>query len=182
MKHHYSCLLIFSAMLITACSNHQKKNNNEGFEIDSIEAKEQKMRDAYEHDTVKIASENYYIEVHRQPSDSMPKVKNESGLGFTDNKITLTIKRANGLPFFHKTFKKIDFKHVVEADFMKDAILEGIVFDKVENEQFSFSGSVSYPQSDMFVAVRILVSRAGAVSIQKDENADIGSDEDSIAK
>jgi|WetSurMetagenome_2_1015567.scaffolds.fasta_scaffold113154_2 hypothetical protein len=180
MSHLYSSSLLLCVILLFSCGKRDKKMTIKNTDSIEQEAKNLRMQEYFTHDTVMIASEKYLVDIHLQPCDSLPKVKDDSGKGFSDNTITLTIKKMNGNSVFYKVFTKKNFSNIIPADFLKKSILDGLVFDKVEAGKFAFAGSVSYPQSDMSMPVTIIITRTGKTSIQVDEVMDNSSDQDSI--
>ena len=67
--------------------------------------------------------------VSRAPDENLPHVANEMGDTYVDNKIVLRLTRGSE-KVFDKTFTKNDFSSVVDAKFLSNSVLEGIVYDK----------------------------------------------------
>lgn len=70
----------------------------------------------------------------------------------------------------NKTFTKADFASVVELDFLKKSILEGLVFDKTTSHGIVYAASVCYPQTDLYVPLSIIVTPDGKMSIERVES------------
>ena len=52
---------------------------------------------------------------------------------------------------------------------MKYSILEGLVYDKTTPQGIIYAASVCYPQSDLYVPLRLTVSADGKISMAKEE-------------
>lgn len=124
--------------------------------------------------SVKLQGVNYEYSIKRLPDDHLPTAPGDDGNTYVDNRIQLDIK-ANGRPFFSRTFVKSNFEALIDSSFVKKGILEGLVFDKVKDDKLNFSLSISYPQTDMYESMMIEVTPTGGMSIRKDESMD-GSD------
>ena len=110
----------------------------------------------------------YHSSVVRRPDENLPIVKNDQGEKFIDNRITLRITCA-GKQIVDKVFTKESFASLVDAKFMKYAILEGLVYDKVTPQGFVYAASICYPQSDLYVPLRLTVTVDGKISMAKEE-------------
>ena len=87
---------------------------------------------------------------------------------FVDNRITLRIT-CGGKQVVDKVFTKDNFASLVDAKFMKYSILEGLVYDKTTPQGIIYAASVCYPQSDLYVPLRLTVSADGKISMAKEE-------------
>ena len=99
-------------------------------------------------------------------------VKDETGQKFVDNRISLRIIRADGSVFFSKSFTKAAFDHLLNDDYRKTGILEGLVFDKVEGNNLFFAASVCHPQTDEYIPMVVTVSNLGDVGSKLDNQLD----------
>lgn len=99
-------------------------------------------------------------------------VKDETGQQFVDNRVRVVITRADGSKFFDKEFTKVSFDSYINEDYRKTGILEGFVFDRVENSEVRFACSVSRPQSDEFIPLILSVNRMGNIDIKQDTRID----------
>lgn len=123
----------------------------------------------------------YTSTVVRRPDDALPLVSNEQGECFVDNRITLRLT-CEGKTLVDRVFTKNDFAALVNARFMKYAILEGLVFDQTTAGGVVYAASVCYPQSDLYVPIRIVVRGNGAVTLEKADLMEDLYDTDSIPR
>lgn len=79
--------------------------------------------------TITYKGREYRSSVVRRPDESLPVVTNEQGERFIDNSIALRIT-CGGKQIVDKVFTKESFASLVDARFLKYAILEGLVYDK----------------------------------------------------
>ena len=78
-----------------------------------------------------------------------------------------------------KEFTKETFASLVDAKFLKNSILEGLVFDQTTSQGFIYAASVCYPQTDLYIPLRITVTPDGKVSmVQEELLEDLYQDED----
>lgn len=115
---------------------------------------------------------DYTCTIERMADDSLPMVKDETGQQFVDNRVRVVITRADGSKFFDKEFTKVSFDSYINEDYRKTGILEGFVFDRVENSEVRFACSVSRPQSDEFIPLILSVNRMGTIDIKQDTRID----------
>lgn len=115
---------------------------------------------------------DYTCTIERMADDSLPMVKDETGQQFVDNRVRVVITRADGSKFFDKEFTKVSFDSYINEDYRKTGILEGFVFDRVENSEVRFACSVSRPQSDEFIPLILSVNRMGNIDIKQDIRID----------
>lgn len=158
-------------LLLSGCSS-QNKNGKKEVEVlmqDSTEiAGPQRMQSSDIKETFKYKGQEYRSSVSRRPDESLPIVQNKEGEKFVDNRITLQIV-SNGKQIVNKVFTKENFASLVEADFMKYAILEGLVYYKTSSEGIIYAASVCYPQSDLYVPIKLTVTSSGAISMAREE-------------
>lgn len=117
----------------------------------------------------------YTITIDRVPVDSLPQVKDENNQPYVDNRVKLTIMRADGSAFFQRTFTKASFNTYIDDSFRKNGILAGFRYDEVENSGIEFSVVVALPDAidDVFVPLELVVDRQGGVSITRDDDMDM---------
>ena len=129
-------------------------------------------------DTRNVAwlGKEYKVEVNRAASDSLPLVKDETGQQFVDNRITLRVLRADGSVAISKTFTKASFNDYIDANYRQTGILEGLVFDKVDNQYLEFAASVSLPQTDEYIPLEVKIDNFGHVTIKRDSEMDTNGD------
>ena len=117
-------------------------------------------------------------EIRRTADDSLAMVTDETGQKFVDNSIELVVRRADGSVFFKKTFTKEAFDQYLDNDYRKTGILEGLVFDRVDESSLRFAASVSHPQTDEYIPLIVTVSKAGKLGIERDTQLDTSSIEE----
>jgi len=122
----------------------------------------------------------YHCIINRQPSDSLPMVKDADGQQFVDNRISLKIKRDDGSTFFARSFTKKSFDSYLDANFSRGGILEGLVFDEVDDDHVKLAASVSLPQSDEYIPLVVTIDRFGGITIRRDTSLDIALTEDDV--
>lgn len=114
----------------------------------------------------------YHLSINRQPSDSLPMVKDEIGQQFVDNYIVLTVSRQDGSKFYSHKFTKKDFDGYLDDDYRKTGILEGLVYDKTDGDWIEFAASVCHPQTDEYIPLIVRLSRMGELTIKRDTQMD----------
>lgn len=165
-------ILMLGFVVLTACTNTKNTKDDDNTRIlmnDSVDAYGvRRMQVSDTEQTITLKGEQYLSHVKRMPSDSLPRVKSGTGDVFIDNTITLRITRG-GTRIFNKTFTKQSFSSLISADFLKHAILEGMVFDKTSTGGFVYAASVTYPQTDLYFPISITIAPDGKMSMVKDE-------------
>ena len=168
--------LLFMAFLagaVLSCSSKKKRDDSITTKYEKPEIQGPIRTDDYK-DTVafKWLDRDYVCSIERMADDSLPKVKDENGQLFVDNRVRVVISRADGSKFFNREFTKATFNSYIDDDFRKTGILEGFVFDKVEPNEVRFACSVSRPQSDEYIPLILAVTRMGDISIIRDTRMD----------
>lgn len=131
-------------------------------------------------DSAVVNGKVYRYEIHRISSDTLPTVRGDYSRNaiFYDNIATLKVTQGSKV-LYSKTFTKKSFSNFVDAEMMRNSILEGFVFDHVIEGGLQFAAAVGYPQDDdMFVPVSIKVMADGSVKIEKALLNDSASDAD----
>ena len=118
----------------------------------------------------------YKVEISRTPSDSLPKVKDETGQQFVDNRISLVVRRSDGSVAISKSFTKATFDAYIDARYRKEGILEGLVFDEVDEQNLDFAASVCLPQTDEYIPLEVTIDNYGNVKIERDSQMDTNGD------
>ena len=118
--------------------------------------------------TFTFKGKEYQSSVVRRPDESLPIVKNEQGEKFVDNRITLRLT-SGGKQVVDRVFTKESFASLVDAKFMKYAILEGLVYDQTTPQGIIYAASVCYPQSDLYVPIKLTITADGKISMTQDE-------------
>lgn len=160
-----------STLLFAACSS-KDKGGKEGIQVlmqDSTEvAGPERMQVSDVKTSFTYKGKEYQSAVVRRPDESLPVVKNEQGELFVDNRITLRLT-CGGKQVVDKVFTKEDFASLVDAKFLKHSILEGLVYDKTTPQGIIYAASVCYPQSDLYVPIRLTIAADGKISMAKEE-------------
>lgn len=162
-------LLLPLAVVATACGGKKGTSNNESTlaTMDSVDAQGlQRMQTSKSEIDFKFKGKDYHSMVSRTPDESLPHVTNEMGDTYVDNKIVLRLTRGSE-KVFDKTFTKNDFSSVVDAKFLSNSVLEGIVYDKTTPQGIVYAASVCYPQTDLYMPLSITITADGKMSIQK---------------
>ena len=131
----------------------------------------QSMQDSDITVPVQVGSREFQSNVVRRPDSNLPMVSNEQGQKFVDNRITLRLLEG-GKSVVNREFTKADFAPFLDAGFQRNAILEGLVFDKVEGGHILYAASVAYPESDLYIPFQITVTTSGSISILKSDVMD----------
>lgn len=170
------------AMLLFAACSSQKKGDKDIqvlMQDSTAMSAPQRMQTSDTKVIITCKGREYHSSVVRRPDESLPIVKNEQGEKFVDNSITLRIT-CGGKQIVDKVFTKQSFASLVEADFMKHSILEGLVYDKTTPQGIIYAASICYPQTDLYVPLRLTVSADGSLSMAKEELLEDLYDTDSI--
>ena len=120
---------------------------------------------------VTLGKKEYQSSVVRRPDADLPMVSNQQGQKFVDNRITLLVTEGTR-QVVRKEFTKADFLNYLDAGFQKNAILEGLVFDKSTPQGLLYAASVAYPESDLYVPFQITVNANGGINIVKSDEMD----------
>ena len=177
-------LLLPLAVAVSACGGKKGSSDNTSTlaMIDSVDAHGlQRMQTSKSETDFKFKGKDYHSLVSRTPDENLPHVTNELGDTYVDNKIVLRLTRGNE-KVFDKTFTKNDFSSVVDARFLSNSVLEGIVYDKTTPQGIVYAASVCYPQTDLYVPISITISPDGKISMKKEELLEEVYDEDTSAR
>ena len=131
-----------------------------------------KMQTYNDQREVKWLGKTYSVEIDRHPSDSLPMVTDETGQKFVDNVIRLTVRRPDGSVAISKKFLKTTFDRWLNGDYREHSILEGFVFDAVDDHRLQFAASVCLPQTDEYVPMVVTVDNLSNVDIRLDTDLD----------
>ena len=168
-------IILFVFAMLSSCGGSLSKNDSPTSEIQPAEEvvlkAPQFMQDSDITVPVKVGEREFQSNVVRRPDNNLPMVSNEQGQKYVDNRITLTL-REGGRLVVSKEFTKNDFLSFLDAGFQRHAILEGLVFDKVEGRNILYAASVAYPESDLYIPFQITVTPAGNISIEKSDVMD----------
>lgn len=174
MKSIASILVCAGAILFAACSSQPKSEKEQQKTLikdntlaDNNQTPE-RMQVSDKQENVVFRGKEYRSSVTRRPDESLPLVKNEEGERFIDNRIYLRLT-GGGKTVIDKAFTKADFAQIVDARFLQHAILEGLVFDHTTPQGFVYAASVAYPNSDLYVPLRLTITPDGKIQLSKDE-------------
>lgn len=133
-------------------------------------------------DSVQVGNRTYVYTLHREALDSLGSVCDEYGDYYVNTLYKLDIKRG-GSSFYRKQFTKQTLGNKLPADFLKNGILDGFRFFRVEDGKLVFSLCVSYPNSDLSQPFLLTIGPDGSSEITKDEYMDVegGEEEESTA-
>ncbi len=174
MKNLFYMLACVSVIFLSACSSQNKSEKNDAQALMQDSAKAagpQRMQVSDVKATFNYQGKEYQSSVLRQPDESLPMVKNEQGEKFVDNRITLRLT-CGGKQIVDKVFTKESFASLVDAKFMQYAILEGLVYDQTTPQGIIYAASVCYPQSDLYLPIRLTITSDGKISMAKEELMD----------
>lgn len=128
-------------------------------------------------DSVMAGGHKYIYKVERDPIDSV-FVKDEDGNEYNDNTIRVEVKR-DGAVFFQHTFMKKNFANWLDNGMLKNGVLDGCRFLKIEDGGVVFSMCVSIPLSDLSSPFFVTVDGSGAYTIAVDHTLDMDNLNDS---
>lgn len=157
--------------LSVACSSQAGKGseNKTTAQADSVQANApQAMQSSLVHEDITFEGKSYHTTVLRRPDKTLPVVANEQGEQFFDNRIKLRVECENRI-LVDFDFTKEDFSAWVDKRFLHYAILEAIVFNEVTPSGLAFSASVCYPQTDLYMPLRITVKANGTMVIERED-------------
>ena len=174
MKQLLSVVLLASMVVVlAACGGKKKSEDIIAPRIVKVQPKEPiRMQPYLDEKQVSWIGKTYFVTVSRQPSDSLPMVKDETGQKFVDNVFRMTVSRKDGSVFFSRVFTKKALMQYLDDDFAKTGVFEGLVFDRAEGDYLFFGASVGHPQSDEYIPLVFQLSRMGDLSIKRDTQMD----------
>lgn len=175
MKKSVYVLMCVSLMLLAGCSS-QKKNEKDLLQAqmqDSVakSGAPSRMQVSDVKTTFSYRGKEYKSSVMRRPDETLPIVNNGQGENFVDNSIALRLICGNKV-VVDKVFTKQSFASLVDAQFMQYAVLEGLVYDQTTPQGILYAASVGYPQSDLYVPIRLTITADGQISMSKEELMD----------
>ena len=166
-------LLAGMVVVLAACGGKKKSNDIIAPRIVKVQPKEPiRMQPYLDERKVEWIGKTYFVTIGRQPSDSLPMVKDETGQKYVDNVFSLKVSRKDGSVFYTRTFTKKALTQYLDDDFNKTGVFEGLVFDKAEGDYLFFGASVGHPQSDEYIPLVFRLSRMGELTIKRDTQMD----------
>ena len=169
-------LMVCLLAALTACGGKKKSDDIIAQRVTKVTPKApERMQDYTDQRDVQWIGRTYHVAVHRQPADSLPMVKDETGQKYVDNTISVAVSRSDGSVFFSRRFTKADFMQHLDADYAKTGVFEGLVFDRADGDWLLFAASVCHPHTDEYIPLVVRLSRMGVVEIQRDTQLDTSS-------
>ena len=168
-------IVFFCALTALVASCSEKKKHDDIIAPKAEKPKLQapvRMQEYNQATDIKWLGRDYQVVVSRTPDDSLRMVKDETGQKYVDNRISLRVIRADGSVFFNRSFTKAAFESLLNDDYRKTGVLEGLVFDRVEGNNLFFAASVGHPQTDEYIPMVVTVSNLGDVGIKLDNQLD----------
>ena len=164
--------------MLASCGGQKKSDDIIAQRVVKVKPKAPvKMQEYNDERDVEWIGKTYHVTVHRQPADSLPMVKDETGQKFVDNVFSVKVSRQYGSVFFTRTFTKQYFLNYITEDYRKKGILEGIVFDKADGDWLVFAASVGLPQTDEYIPLIVRLSRMGELTVRQDTQMDTNGDD-----
>ena len=162
---------------VVACGEKKKSQDIITQRVETVKPQAPERMQEYD-DSRNVAwiGKQYKVTVHRQPADSLPLVKDETGQKYVDNVISVSVFRSDGSKFYSCQFTKADFVNYLDDDYRKTGILEGLVFDKADGDWLEFAASVCHPHTDEYIPLVVKLSRMGQLTIQRDTQMDTTGD------
>lgn len=177
MKVVYWAFAATACILSASCGGKQQECKPEDIQkvtTSSITGTE-KMQSSNISDTVTVRGTTYRYKIERNADEELEKIKNIAGKEFYDNRIELTITKGASEVFKH-TFTRESFRNVAPAEFMKNSVLLGIVFnyDKADDHSnFNFVASIGDPEDDeLYFPMTLTIAPDGQISIDKNYTSD----------
>lgn len=172
-------LIIAGAALLflglTACNSSTKKSQVLLTEMSSdVKPSEQpKAMSSIELvDIIQVKKESYEYKIMRRSDQSLPLITDAEGQNYYDNRITLRLSHQSQVRY-ERIFTKKDFAQLVNARFLQHARFEGMAFDCVTDAgTIRFTASLTYPESDLYVPIRITLTTQGKMTMECDETMD----------
>ena len=118
--------------------------------------------------SVEWRGKEYASTIQRAPMMESPTVKDDEGLEYHDNSVTLTVRRSDGTVFFERVFTKDAFAAYLDENFRSHGLLSGFVFDVAEESYLQFAVSVDLPKSDDYAPLLLKLSYDGSIRVEKD--------------
>lgn len=166
-------VLAIVSLTVAGCSEKKKSNDLIAPRVVKVTPAEPEQMQEYRFDNdVAWIGRKYRVTIYREPSDSLPMVKDETGQKFVDNVVSLKVSRQDGSVFYNKVFTKATFREYLDDDYRQTGILEGFVFDKADGDDLVFAASVCHPKTDEYIPLVVRLSRMGNLTVKRDTEMD----------
>ena len=177
MSVKYILTAFAAALIFVSCGKKQEKPvETAPVEETKTEPSIHRLPEYHFTDSVQVGQRTYVYTLHREAVDSLGSVSDEYGDHYVNTFYTLDIKRG-GSQFYSKRFTKQTLAGKLPADFMKNGILDGFRFFRVDDGKLVFSLCVSYPDSDLSSPFLLTIGPDGSSTITKDELMDVEPDD-----
>lgn len=139
-----------TALQLASCGT--RSENAKADDVDTVQyqlaAEDSVEKDAPQqlNDTVTFNDQKFVISIERTPADSLPKVSDEEGIPFLDNKVKVLVK-SDGETVVKRTFTKNDFKEAADDINMSKVVLGGMVFNTINGTGIVFNAQLCPPGS-----------------------------------
>lgn len=174
MKHIIPFLMAAGIMmLVPACK--EKKPSTDIIATKYVPKKPQPpiaMASDVRESQVEWGGQKYTVRVERTADKELTLVKDESGQEFVDNKVKVSVVRADGSVFFTKTFQKTSFASYIDERYSKNGLLDGLVYTETKGSELIFAVSIAMPESDEFIPLTLAVNSQGNIAIERDSAMD----------
>lgn len=160
-KNIYIALLCVSAAAFAACGGSEQNKDIVIRKVKTAGKKSvQKVGDYSQSRVVDWHGVPFTVAMERTADKSLPIVRDETGCRYYDNRIVVRITSKDGQDVFSHVFTKDAFAGCVDAAYLHDNALLGIVFDRVEGNDLCFAASIGSPDkmSDDYVPILVKVA------------------------
>ena len=171
MNRIYTILSISCALAIAgSLSSCKNKQQDEDIMIEKIidkpQSKATSMTTKSSSGKATWAGNKYEYSIRRAADASLEDVDNHDSL-FHDNRIELTITRADGSQFFSQTFTKSSFSGLLNRDTKEHGVFLSMAYDKSDVNHLYFVASIGSPDEsyDDFTLVQLVIDRQGATTV-----------------
>jgi len=147
--------------MITSCESKEKSKE---IVVRKVQQKQnttiQRVGDYTQSMVVDWHGNPFTVYVERKADTKLPVITDEAGNKYYDNKVVVRITAKDGQDVFDRTFTKEAFANYVDAAYLRDNALLGVVFDCVNGNSLHFAASVGSPDtmSDDYVPLLVKIS------------------------
>lgn len=178
----YATIFFAAIASLSACGSSEQNKDIVVRKVKSAAKKTiQKVGDYSQSRVVEWKGTPFTIYVERKADKALSLVVDETGNKYYDNRVVVRITAKDGHDVFNRTFSKNDFSGFVDATYLRDNALLGIVFDRVDGSSLCFAASIGSPDkmSDDYVPILLKVSYGSySVSLSKDTMRDLDEQEE----
>ena len=161
-------ILLLATVLTLGCQSPKDKHRAPEEESPSVDAafvEPLSMDDSHVTETVAFQGKEYKLSIDRLSDESLPRVKGLDGDEFVDNRITLRVTAGAAHTLLNREFTRAAFADELQGEPVTAYRLEALTFDKATAAGLVFIVSLGYPQSDLFVPIRLVVDYSGRLSM-----------------